>query len=445
MTPEPPALGPDVFAGRRRRVVELLGDRAAALFVAPPASVRSNDVEYPYRQDNDLLYLTGLTEPGSAALLLPGHLDGEFHLFVRPRDPERETWTGRRTGIEGARARFGADVAHDIGELAATVTKLVAERERFYYTLGRDRHTNEQVLQWLQQWHQGRPRLGCGPHALYDPTEIVHEMRLFKAPAEVEMMRAAAAIAADAHVGAMRSVRPGMHEFEVEAQLDFDFRRRGASGPAYPSIVAGGDNATILHYVDNDRLLEDGQLLLVDAGAELGGYCSDITRTFPVGRRFSVPQRELYEVVLSAQKAAIAAVRPGVAFDEPHRRAVEILVEGLLSLGILSGSAEEVIANDGFRPFYMHRTSHWLGLDVHDVGQYKVGEAARELQPGMVLTVEPGLYVGVDSDAAAGRFRGIGIRIEDDVLVTANGCEVLSPGVPKEIDAIEALRAAAFA
>jgi len=438
-------VGATSFAARRQRFMESIGSHAAALFVAAPVAVRSNDVEFPYRQDNDLLYLSGFCEPESAVLLLPGHPDGEFHMFVRPRDRERETWTGRRAGVEGAREQFGADVAHPIEELAAVLPKLAAEREQFYFSFGRSSAINQQALHWMQQWQHDRARLGKGPRAIVDPGPIVHEMRLHKHADEVEQMRTAAAIAGAAHVHAMRSVRPGMREYEVEAQVDFDFRRQGASGAAYPSIVAGGENATILHYVDNDAELRDGSLLLIDAGAEFDGYCSDITRTFPVGRTFSAEQRALYEIVLRAQKAAIDTVRPGVAFDELHRVAVEILTAGLIELGLLAGDLKAAVEAEHFRPYYMHRTSHWLGLDVHDVGEYRLDDAARPLAAGMVLTIEPGLYVANDAEGGAIPYRGIGIRIEDDVLVTEEGHETLSADVPKEIDAIEALRASAFA
>ncbi len=443
MTPAPPAIGGDAYARRRRHFLEAIGEGSAALFVSAPVAVRAHDVEFPYRQDNDFLYLTGFPEPESAALLIPNHDEGEFHLFVRPRDPERETWTGRRAGVDGARSRFGADAAHAIGELDELVPKLAERCERFFFALGRDRAANERALRWLQHWQQGRPRLGAGPRALCDPSDIVHAMRLIKDPEEIDILRASAAVAGAAHENAMRSVRPGMREFEVEAQLAYDFRRRGASGPAYPSIVAGGANATILHYVDNDATLAAEDLLLIDAGAELGGYCSDVTRTFPIGRAFDEAQRDLYETVLRAQKAAIEAVRPGVAFDAPHHAALEALVEGLLSAGLLSGDAAKLIDGEAYRPYYMHRTSHWLGLDVHDVGAYRHDGEARKLEPGMVLTIEPGLYVA--ADAAEAKYRGIGIRIEDDVAVTEDGHDVLSAGIPKEVDELEALRHEALA
>lgn len=441
---EGPRLASEVFARRRRQLLQLLPPRSAALFVSPPASVRSNDVEYPYRQDSNLLYLTGFEEPDAAVLLVPDHADGAFHLFVRPRDPLSETWTGRRAGVEGAVTRFGADKAHPIGELGDRVRELVADRETLFFELGRNAEVNEQVMQWLRQWSGGRPRLGRGPVSLQDPTPLVHEMRLFKDDDEMALMRHAAAIGAAGHLAAMRNTRPGGFEYEIEAEVDFQFRRRGAAGPAYPSIVAAGANATILHYIQNDARMVDGDLLLIDAGAEYQGYCSDITRTFPIGRRFTPPQRALYEVVLAAQKAAIAAVRPGVPFDEPHQRALHVLAEGLLSLGLVAGTVEEVLSKELYRPYYMHRTSHWLGMDVHDVGSYRRADEPRKLEAGMVLTIEPGLYVADDA-AVDEAYRGIGIRIEDDVLVTPSGAEVLTSSVPKECDELEAIRAEVLA
>lgn len=440
MTQRHPVLGPVAFTQRRRRLAEAIGTRAAALFVAPPPAVRSNDVEYPYRQDSDLLYLTGFQEPGAAALLLPGHPDGEFHLFVRPRDRERETWTGRRAGLEGARDRFGADVAHPIDELPAKLVELAAKRDALYFRLGRHAELDQQVLACLQRWQHDKPRMGGGPDSLIDPAAILHEMRLYKEPAEIERLRVAGRIARAAHERALRETRPGMFEYEVEALVDYEFRRSGARGPAYPSIVAAGANATILHYVDNDAVLRDGDLLLIDAGAEFDGYCSDVTRTFPVGRAFSTAQRELYAIVLGAQQAAIEAVRPGVAFDEPHRVALEHLTAGLVALGFVTGDVKQAIEAEAYRPYYMHRTSHWLGIDVHDVGSYRMDDGPRPLAPGMVLTIEPGLYVAADAEGVPPEFRGIGIRIEDDVLVNDGGHEVLSAGIVKEIDAIESLR-----
>jgi Xaa-Pro aminopeptidase len=433
-------LSQETYSRRRRAVLDRLGPRAAAIVPSAPVSTRSNDVEYPYRPDNDFLYLTGFREPEAVCLLVPGHPKGEFVLFVRPRDRERETWTGRRSGVEGAVAEYGADQAYGVQELDKVVGEYVADREHLYYCFGRDAELNERVTRWLQQWRQGRPRTGKGPIGLLDPGAILHEMRLIKTDEELGEMRRAAAIARSAHQAAIEAVRPGMFEYEIEAVLDYTFRRHGASGPAYPSIVAAGTNATILHYTENDQRIGADDLLLIDAGAEYRGYCSDVTRTFPAGPRFSPAQRRIYEIVLRAQLAAIDVVRPGVAVNAPHQRAVEVLVDGLLEIGLLQGDAADIIANEKYRPYYMHRTSHWLGMDVHDVGSYKAGDDFRTLEPGMVLTVEPGLYIAADGEDAEPRFRGIGVRIEDDVLVTAAGHEVLSAGIPKAVDEIEAIR-----
>jgi Xaa-Pro aminopeptidase len=423
---------PDVYRRRRRAVMERIGPKAAALFAAAPVAVRSHDVEHRYRQDNDLLYLTGFAEPESACLLLPGHSSGEFVLFVRPRDPVRETWSGRRAGVEGAQELYGAQAAYAIEALDEKIGELVSEREYLYYSFGRDTAFNGRVLGWQRQWQQLRPRTGQGPAGILDPGEIVHEMRLLKDPEEVTRLRRAAEISTHAHHAAMEAARDGVHEYEIEALLDYTFRRLGAAGPAYPSIVASADNATILHYTTNDRPMRRGDLLLIDAGAEYDGYCADITRTLPVGGRFTPPQRAVYDIVLEAQRAAIAAVRPGAQVDELHGVAVGVLVDGLVTLGLLHGTREEIIDKELYRPFYMHRTSHWLGMDVHDVGKYKVEGSSRRLEPGMVLTVEPGIYIAANRTDVDPQYRGIGVRIEDDVLVTASGHDVLSDAVFKD-------------
>ena len=432
---------PETYARRRRAFMDRIGPQAVAVLPAAPMAIRSNDVDYVYRPENDLLYLTGFSEPEAVAVLAPGHPKGEeFALFVRPRDPERETWTGRRAGVEGAATTYGAQAAYPIAELDAKIDDYAIGRRDLYYVFGRDALFNQRVIGWLQRWRQTRSRSGSGPTVVHDLGETLHELRLVKSADEVACMRRAIAIAAAAHHAAMRGATVGMFEYEIEALLDYTFRQHGASGPAYPSIVAAGENATILHYTTNDRALRDGDLLLIDAGAEYQGYCADITRTFPISGPFSPAQRAIYDLVLEAQQAAIETVRPGVRVDEPHTCAVGVLVDGLLRLGLLAGDREAIIKEEKYKPFYMHRTGHWLGMDVHDVGAYRHGAEARVLEPGMVLTVEPGLYVAADCDAAAAAYRGIGIRIEDDVLVTADGHEVLSAAVPKAPDELEALR-----
>jgi len=414
-------------------------DGGVAIFRAAPTAVRSHDVEYPYRQDNDLLYLTGFPEPETTCVLAPD-TPHPFTLFVRPRDREREVWTGVRAGIEGATSLYGADAAYPVEELAERLPKLIEHTAVLYFGPGRDTAFNQRVLDLYGWARDNRARTGAGPRGILDPGAILHEMRLFKGPEEIDTMQRAAAISGEAHRRAMRETRAGAFEYEIEALIDYEFRRRGATGPAYPSIVASGANATILHYVDNARQMQEGDLLLLDAGAEVDGYCADVTRTYPVGRRFSDRQRALYEVVLRAQEAAIAAVRPGASFDDPHQCAVTHLVDGLLTLGLLKGSHDEALEQGTYRRFFMHRTSHWLGMDVHDVGVYHLGKSSRTLEPGMVLTIEPGLYVPADDESVDPGWRGIGIRIEDDVLVTDDDARVLTADVPTAIDAIEAIR-----
>lgn len=430
---------PQLYATRRQAFVTQMGE-GVALFPAAPLSIRSNDTEYRYRQDNDLYYLTGFPEPESLCLLSPQHDKERFVLFVRPRDKDKEVWTGKRFGVDGAKEIFGADAAYTIDKLDEVLPKHMAAAEKIYYALGRDERMNAKVLELMNRGRLQRPRSGRGPVSLIDPGEILHEMRLRKSAEELALMRRAVAASAAAHQAAVTLTRPGMYEYEIEALLEFHFRRLGAEGPAYPSIVASGANATILHYISNTRQMQQEDLLLIDAAAEYACYCTDVTRTFPVGARFSAPQRDLYQLVLTAQKETIALVRPGVRFDDLHQHATEILIDGLREFGLLSGQTPEIIEKGEHRRFYMHRTSHWLGMDVHDVGKYKLGEASRLLEPGMVLTVEPGLYIAEDAEGVEDRYRGIGVRIEDDVLVTADGHEVLTAAIPKELDEIEALR-----
>jgi Xaa-Pro aminopeptidase len=429
-----------VFAARRTRLMTALGPQAIAIFPAAPERTRSNDVEHRYRQQSDFYYLTGFAEPGAVAVLMPGHPEHDYVLFVRPRDRERETWTGRRAGVEGAMIDFGAAKAFAIEELDQHLPKWIGERGQLYAALDRDEAFAARAMGWFTNAQLARQRSGQGPTGLLDARPLVHEMRLYKAPEELERLRQAIAISAEAHGAAMRGARPGGFEYEVEALIEYEFRRHGAAGPAYPSIVAGGANATILHYTSNDRRLVDDELLLIDAGAEFDCYCADITRTFPLGRRFTPRQRDVYAVVLAAQLAAIDAVRPGASFEAPHQAAVRGLVEGLVSLRILSGSVDEIIEKETYKQVYMHRTSHWLGMDVHDVGLYKRDGAPRALEPGMVLTIEPGLYIADFLEDIDPAWHGIGVRIEDDVLVSPGGHDVLTAAVPKAIDELEALR-----
>jgi len=430
-----------LFAARRARVAERM-DGGVMLLAAAPEHPRTADILYPYRQDSDFAYMTGFLEPDAVCVLAPDAAE-KFVLFIRPRDPEREIWIGSRAGVEGAVGQYGADAAFPIDELEKTLPRFLEKAPHAYHTVLRDDALVGRLLRLIRHAQEARPRTGTGPTAIREPGDILHEMRLRKEPAELDAMRAAIAIACEAHREAMRSARPGMYEYEIEALVDFTFRRRGASGPAYPSIVATGRNATVLHYTDNDRRLGKDELLLIDAGAERAGYCADVTRTFPTGARYAPAQRDLYEAVLAAQLAAIAAVRPGTTLEAVHTVALRVLVEALIAHGILAGPVDEAIEKGTYRRFYMHRTSHWLGRDVHDVGRYAEGGAPRPLEPGMVLTVEPGLYIPADVEDVPAPFRGIGIRIEDDVLVTADGREVLSAAAPKQVDEVEALRAEA--
>ena len=419
--------------------MEAIAPGATAILPSAPVAIRSGDVEFIYRQDSDFYYLTGFTEPESVALLSPGHPDGEYVLFVRPRDKDRETWTGRRAGIEGAIVDYGADKSYVIDDLEKILPRYLEKSERVHYPLGLNEKMDERVLK-LVRWAQSmRPRIGVGPSSIIDPRDIIHEARIRKEPAELDAMRCAMKISAEAHRRAMMKARGGMKEWQIEAEVDYTFRSKGATGPSYPSIIASGPNAATLHYISNDREMRTGELLLIDAGAEYDFYAADITRTSPIGARFTQLQRNLYEVVLGAQLKAIDSIKPGVHFDEPHDIALRLLIDGMRDLGILHGSAAEILEKGTYRRYYMHRTSHWLGMDVHDVGLYRVGGASRVLEPGMVLTVEPGLYIAADDDEVPESFRGIGIRIEDDVLVTETGHEVMTAATPKSVADVETL------
>ena len=428
-----------LYATRRAAFTKQM-QPGVAIFPAAPLSIRSHDTEYRYRQDNDFYYLTGFPEPEALCLLSPQHDSERYILFVRPRDKEKETWTGRRLGVEGAKEHCGVDAAYTIDQLEEILPQHLAQAETVYFAFHRDERLNAKILELIHHSQMQRQRSGHGPVSLIDPGTIIHEMRLFKSEEELALMRSAIAASTAAHHAAMTQTRPGMYEYEIEALLEFHFRRLGAAGPAYPSIVASGANATILHYITNDRQMQNDELLLIDAAAEHACYCSDVTRTFPVGTSFTPLQRDIYTLVLDAQKEAIAMTRPGVRFDEVHQRATEILVDGLREFGLLQGSTAEIIEKGEHRRFYMHRTSHWLGMDVHDVGKYKVNDESRVLEPGMVLTVEPGIYIAEDAEGVKDHYCGIGVRIEDDILVTADGNEVLTKAIPKEIADIEALR-----
>lgn len=424
----------------RQSFLEVLAREGAAAVVASGAPrVRNHDSEHRFRPASDFWYLTGFDEP-EAVLVLAPRADARATLFLRPKDREQEVWSGRRLGVEGAVERLGVDEAFPIDELAKRLPGLLAGHESVVYRLGEDEERDAQLLAAQRACQRRRSREGArAPLAWVDPSRWLHELRLVKSAAELEVMRRAAAVSVEAHRLAMRAAAPGRNECEVDALLGYTFRRHGCTGAAYESIVAGGANACILHYTRNDQPLCAGELLLVDAGAERDYYASDVTRTFPVDGRFTPEQRALYEVVLDAQRQAILAVRPGARFVDPHRVATRRLAAGLLELGLLQGSLDEVCESEAHVRFTIHRTSHWLGLDVHDCGAYFAEGASRRLEPGMVLTVEPGLYVAPDDTTVEPRWRGIGIRIEDDVAVTADGREVLTAALPTEADEVEAV------
>ena len=423
---------------RRRRELMQLMDGGVAVFPTAPEATRNSDVLYPFRPDSDFYYLTHFPEPAAVAVLVPGRPQGEFILFCRERDPEKETWNGRRRGLEGAVQDYGADDAFPIDDIAEILPGLLEDQDRIYCNMGRYLDFDNRLFQWVNEIRT-MVRTGIrAPGEFIDVGHILHELRLVKRKEEIRTMKLAARVSAAAHCRAMRACCPDKNEFEIESELEYEFRKGGARAPAYPSIVAGGANACILHYTENCDRLRDGELLLIDAGAEIDCYASDITRTFPINGRYSGEQRALYDVVLLAQEAAIDQIVPGTTWNRPHEAAVRVLTEGLVDLGLLAGPIEPLIENQKYRRFYMHRTGHWLGMDVHDVGDYKVGGEWRVLEPGMTLTVEPGLYVTPADDVDA-RWHNLGIRIEDDVLVTRKGYEILTADVPKRPEEIEAL------
>lgn len=423
------------FARRRRQLMRMAGDDAIAILPAAPMRVRSNDTHYPYRQDSDFWYLSGFPEPEAVLVLVPGRAHGEALLFCRERNPERESWDGARVGPEGAVDRYGCDDAWPIEDMDEILPGLLEGRSRVYYHFGRDVEFDIKLIGWVnrvraQVRHGAQP-----PHEFLELGHLLHEQRLFKSAAELRLMRRAAAISAEAHAAAMTAARVGVHEYAVEAALLHTFRRHDAHA-AYHPIVGAGARACVLHYIDNNQMLANGDLLLIDAGAEYQNYASDVTRTFPVNGRFTVEQRQLYELVLAAQQAALACASPGNSWIAGHQAAVEVISDGLLSLGLLKGTLKKALASESYKRFYMHKTGHWLGLDVHDVGDYRLAGAYRELEPGMVFTIEPGIYIAPGSKVPA-RWQGIGIRIEDDVAITAAGHEVLTAAIPSAPDAVE--------
>ncbi|MDJ0958060.1 MAG: Xaa-Pro aminopeptidase [Arenicellales bacterium] len=428
-----------VFNRRRQDLMQLMGDGVAVISTSLERQ-RNRDVLYRFRPDSDFYYLTHFPEPNAVAVLSPGRDQGEYVLFCRDNDVERERWDGRRAGLEGAVADYGADDAFPIEDIGEILPGLLENRKKVFCNVGVYPEFDVKLLNWVNEV-KAKSRAGVSaPHEIVDLSHILHELRLIKQTEEVNVMKRAAKVSAQGHKRAMQRCEPGMMEYELEAELQYQFRLGGSHYPAYPPIVAGGKNACILHYIENNSELKDGELVLIDAGAEIDCYAADITRTFPVNGKFNQHQREIYKIVLAAQLAAISRAKTGNLWNEPHETAVRIMVEGLISLGLLKGSFEENLETEEYRRFYMHRTGHWLGMDVHDVGDYKIDGQWRQLEPGMTLTVEPGLYIP-DDDNIDPQLRNMGIRIEDNVLIQREGNMVLTKEVPKKIEDIETLMA----
>ena len=429
------------FKRRRRQLMRMMGGNSIAILPAAPIARRNRDVDYRYRPDSDFYYLTGFAEPEAVAVLIPGRKHAEYVLFCRERDPEKEVWDGARAGQEGAVEEYGADDSFPIGDLNEILPRMLEQCERVFYAMGCHHELDKQMSEWISAI-RSKGRAGVqGPLEFIALDHYLHDMRLYKSRSEVKVMRAAARISSRAHKRVMRTCRPGMHEWQLEAVMVSACAEAGAREQAYPPIVGSGANGCVLHYIDNRDELNDGDLMLIDAGCELDYYASDITRTIPVNGRFSAPQKALYELVLKAQEAAIKKVRPGSHWNDPHMAAVRVITRGLVELGILRGRVPTLIKNESYKRFYMHRTGHWLGMDVHDVGDYKVDGAWRLLEPGMVLTIEPGLYIPAGSKGVAKKWWNIGIRIEDDLVVTKDGSDILSKDAPKTVAEIEALMA----
>jgi len=429
------------FARRRKALMALMEPNSIAIVPAAPERPRSRDTEYPYRQDSDLYYLSGFPEPQAVLVLIPGREHGEFVLFVRERNRERETWDGYRSGPEGACSEYEADDAFPIDDIDDILPGLIEGRERVYYAMGKDSEFDKQVMDWVNTI-RAKVRSGATPPGEFlDLSHFLNELRLFKSAAELRVMKEAGEISARAHVRAMQLCKAGVMEYQLEAEILHEFGKNGARFPAYNTIVGGGKNGCILHYIENSAPLKNGDLVLIDAGCELEFYAADITRTFPVNGKFSPEQKALYEICLQAQLEAIAVAKPGNHWNDPHEMTVKIITEGLVKIGLLEGDIQELIKTEAYKEFYMHRAGHWLGMDVHDVGDYKVGGEWRVLEPGMVMTVEPGIYVAPDNERVAKKWRGIGIRIEDDIAITKDGNDVLTKDVPKTVADIEALMA----
>ena len=429
------------YKRRRKHLMQVMGEDAVAILPAALVRMRNRDAEFQFRQDSDFHYITGFDEPEAVAVLVPGREHGEYILFCRENDKKMETWNGLRAGQDGAIEKYAADDSFPIDDIDDILPGLLENKEKVYYTMGIHPDFDQQVIKWVSRLRE-QSRMG-----IHTPSEFVsldhqlHDMRLYKSAAEVKVMRKAAEISAKAHIKAMQFCKPGVFEYQLEAEILHTFMHEGARFPAYSSIVGGGKNGCILHYVENSEVLKNGDLVLIDAGAELECYAADISRTFPVNGKYSKEQRALYDIVLAAQLAAIEQVQPGNHWNDPHEAAINVITQGLIDVGILEGELETNIEEEKYKAFYMHRTGHWIGMDVHDVGDYKIDDEWRVLEPGMVLTVEPGLYISADHENVAKKWHNIGIRIEDDVLVTKDGHDVLSKDVLKDPDEIEVLMA----
>jgi Xaa-Pro aminopeptidase len=434
-------MNPKEYAARRKLLAEQMGSNTIAILPSSTIKNRNNDADFPFRQDSDFFYMSGFNEPDAVLALIPGREHGEAVLFCRERNPEKEMWDGKILGPEGAIETLGVDDAFPISDIDDILPGLIEGRDKVFYAMGLDAQFDAKVMEWINVI-RSKVRSGAHPPGEFVALEYpLHELRLYKSKAEVAVMKRAAGISAKAHIAAMKASKPGLYEYNLEAEIMHTFLSNGARFPAYSSIVGGGENACILHYIDNIDRLKDGDLVLIDAGCELECYASDITRTFPVNGKFSDAQAAVYQVVLDAQIAAIKAVKPGNHWNHPHEAAVRVITQGLIDLEILSGELDDLIESEAYKPFYMHRTGHWLGLDVHDVGEYKTGGEWRVLEAGMVMTVEPGIYIAPNAENVNSKWLGIGIRIEDDVVVTKKGATVLTDGVPKTIKDIEALMA----
>ena len=429
------------YAARRKDLMSMMADNSIAVIAAAPEKVRSKDTLYPYKQSTNFSYLSGFSEPCAVMLLIPNRQQGECVLFCRDKDPLRETWDGLRLGPIEAKQALAFDDAFPIDDIDDILPGLLEGKSHIYYSAGKDKAFDKQLIQWVDEVTLDKESDSEPCCEQVDLDHLLAELRLIKSAAEIKLMRKAADISAEAHCRAMRFCQPGQYEYQLQAEIEHQFMMSGATGPAYTSIVGGGKNACILHYIENQSALKSGDLVLIDAGCEYQNYAADITRTFPINGKFSIAQAAIYDIVLAAQTAAINCISPGVTYDQANKATIEVITQGLVELGILKGDVEQLITEGAYREFYMHSVSHWLGMDVHDVGDYKINNQWRVYEAGMLLTIEPGIYIAADNQNVDKKWRGIAVRIEDDILVTKAGREVLTDGVPKQRDQIESLMA----